>query len=147
MKKSFSRSRKNKSKSKSRKIKRSRKNRTRRRKGGYNPMPHIAGPFVGEPWTPKISGWPGVDGVGANRNYLSNNLYKHDPQLMMKLGGKRKKNKTRKGGGLIPQDLVNLGRDISYNIGSTYNALSGYPQPVNPLPYKQPALSKDITII
>ena len=143
MKKSISRTRKN--KSKIRKMKRSRKNRSRRRKGGYNPTSHIPGPFIGDPWTPKISGWPGVDGVGANRNYLSNNLYKHDPQLMMKLGGK--KNKTKKGGGLIPQDLVNLGRDISYNIGSTYNALAGYPQPVNPLPYKQPSLSKDITII
>jgi hypothetical protein len=103
--------------------------------GNYNPSNHEPGPFIGQAWTPSISGWPGVNGVGGDRNYLSQNLYKQDPQLMMKLGGKKLK-KTRKGGGLIPQDLVNLGRDISYNTGSIYNALAGYPQPVNPLPYK-----------
>jgi hypothetical protein len=40
------------------------------------------------------------------------------------------------GGGLMPQDLVNLGRGFMYNIGSAYNALNGYSAPVNPLPYK-----------
>jgi hypothetical protein len=118
--------------------------------GGYNPVSQVPGPFIGQAWTPKISGWPGVNGVGGDRNYLSQNLYKQDPQLMMKLGGRKKRRKTRKtrkGGGLIPQDLVNLGRDISYNLGSTYNALAGYPQPVNPLPYKQPQLSRESNII
>ena len=108
--------------------------------GNYNPSNHEPGPFIGQSWTPSISGWPGVNGVGGDRNYLSQNLYKQDPQLMMKLGGKRgkktRRGKKRKGGGLIPQDLVNLGRDLSYNTGSIYNALAGYPQPVNPLPYK-----------
>lgn len=105
----------------------------------YNPGNHEPGPFVGKPWTKSVGGWPGVNGVGGDRNYLSQNLYKQDPQLMMKLGGSRKKRgskKRRNGGGIIPQDLVNLGRDVSYNMGSTYNALTGYPQPVNPLPYK-----------
>jgi hypothetical protein len=41
-----------------------------------------------------------------------------------------------KGGSLIPQDLLNLGSDISYNVKSAYNALNGYSAPVNPLPYK-----------
>lgn len=40
------------------------------------------------------------------------------------------------GGGLIPQDLLNLGSDISFNVKSAYNALNGYSAPVNPLPYK-----------
>ena len=44
--------------------------------------------------------------------------------------------KSIKGGGLIPQDLVNLGRDFSYNFKSAYNALNGYKSPVDPAPYK-----------
>lgn len=42
----------------------------------------------------------------------------------------------KKGGGLIPQDLVNLGRNFEYSMKSAYNSLNGYKAPVNPLPYK-----------
>ena len=105
--------------------------------GGLNPVP---GPFVGQSWLPEIKGWPGVNG---SRNYLANNLYKTDVQTMMKLGGKSKKgckkNKSRKnslqGGGLLPQELVNLGRDLKFNFQSTLNSLNGYSAPVNPKPY------------
>jgi hypothetical protein len=112
-------------------------------KGGsfYKPAADMPGPFIGKSWTPSISGWPGVDGISNNRNYLANNLYANgDPQTMMKLGGSKKrkgKGKQRfKGGGLIPQDLVNLGRDASFNFQSAYNALNGYSAPTNPLPYR-----------
>jgi hypothetical protein len=104
-------------------------------KGGnfYKPAAPVPYPLVGDPWTPSIKGWPGVDGIDNNRNYLSNNLYNEgDPQTMMKLGGSKKK----KGGGLIPQNLVNLGRDIAFNFKSMSNSLDGYPAPTNPLPYK-----------
>jgi hypothetical protein len=63
-------------------------------KGGnfYKPAAPLPAPLVGAPWTPSIKGWPGVDGVDNNRNYLSNNLYdKGDVQNMMKLGGSKKK--------------------------------------------------------
>ena len=46
------------------------------------------------------------------------------------------RSKSLRGGGLIPQDLVNLGSDFSFNVKSTYNALNGYKAPVDPLPYK-----------
>ena len=110
----------------------------------YKPASPIPGPFVGSAWNGSVSGWPGVNGIGSDRNYLAQNMYYVDPQTMMKLGGRRKKqsknnkknkNNEKNGGGLIPQDLVNLGRDISYNMGSAYNSLNGYPQPVNPSPY------------
>lgn len=52
------------------------------------------------------------------------------------VNGKSMSYKNMKAGGLIPQDLVNLGRDFSFNIKSTYNALNGYKAPVDPLPYK-----------
>ncbi len=115
-------------------------------KGGsfYKPAAPMPGPFIGQAWSPSISRWPGVDGVSNNRNYLENNLYNNgDPQTMMKLGGKRMNKKGKKcksmnkrGGGIVPQDLVNLGRDVSFNFKSAYNALNGYSAPMSPLPYK-----------
>jgi hypothetical protein len=104
-------------------------------KGGnfYKPAAPVPAPLVGEPWTPSIKGWPGVDGVDNNRNYLSNNLYnKGDPQTMMKLGGSKKV----KGGGILPQNLVNLGRDLEFNLKSVSNTLNGYDKPISPLPYQ-----------
>ncbi len=113
----------------------------------YKPPTPIPGPFVGQSWTPEISRWPGVNGIGGDSNYLAQNLYNHgDPQTMMKLGGskrnkskrinRRRPSKGLRGGGLIPQDLVNLGSDMSFNFKSAYNALSGYAAPTNPLPYR-----------
>jgi len=109
----------------------------------YKPPAPIPGPFVGQSWTPKISGWPGVNGIGSDRNYLAQNLYNRgDPQTMMKLymgGSRRNKSKRRRGsrgGGLVPQDVTNLVNDMSFNFKSAYNALNGYSAPTNPLPYK-----------
>ena len=105
-------------------------------RGGNPGIPYPNG-LVGKSWTPAISGWPGVDGVDSGRNYLANNLYKNDPQTMMKLDGGSRKNKSRKvrGGGLMPQEFVNLGRDLSFNLKSSFNSLNGYSAPVNPKPY------------
>lgn len=96
-------------------------------------------PFVGAPWSISQS---------EPSNYYSQNLYKSaDPQTMMKLrggqviGGQKKSKKSRrrslKGGSLtnfLPSDLVNLGRDFTYNVNSAYSSLTGAPQPVNPSP-------------
>jgi len=107
----------------------------------YRPAHPIPGAFIGSAWDGNVGGWPGVNGVGGDRNYLAQNKYHTDPQTMMLLGGKKRKHykkgtKSKKnGGGLIPQGLVNLGRDITYNMGSAYNSLNGYPQPINPAPY------------
>uniref|UniRef100_A0A6C0HWQ6 Uncharacterized protein n=1 Tax=viral metagenome TaxID=1070528 RepID=A0A6C0HWQ6_9ZZZZ len=62
-------------------------------------------------------------------------------------GGKRMSKRMSKrmrktGGGIIPQDLINGGRNIMYGLGSTYNAMAGYPAPVNPLPYKDQLMGK-----
>jgi hypothetical protein len=107
----------------------------------------IPGPFVGQSWGAPLDKWPGVDGVSSNHNWLAYNKYIPDISRQMKLGGSRKGksykkhhcNKSyKKGGGfsLIPQDLVNLGRDVSFNFKSAYNSLNGYKVPVDPLPYK-----------
>ena len=95
-------------------------------------------PFVGSPWGGKVLHWPGVEaGLSGSRNYYKPNNYNNDTSRLMKLGGRRKRRKSRKfrGGGLIPQDLVNIGNNLMYNTGSAYNAFSGYPAPVNPMPY------------
>ena len=106
--------------------------------GGIN---NSGTPLLGTPWTPKINDWPGVAGKDGQTNYFSNNQYLVDPQRSMiserdqqtyMLGGSRKK----RAGGIIPQDLVNLGRSMVYGMGSAYNTLNGYPTPVSPLPYK-----------
>jgi hypothetical protein len=122
--------------------------------GFYKPAAPLPAPFVGKAWGGEIAKWPGVDGVDSGRNYFANNLYKVDPQTMMKLGGSRKrrvltKGKRRrsgiKGGGAF-QDFINLGRDLSYNFQSTYNSLNGYGAAVNPKPYIQPLNSNKSVI-
>jgi hypothetical protein len=86
-------------------------------------------PLVGSNWGPNVSEWPGVDGI---RNNYKLNTYNNDVPLKMKLGGKTRK---QGGGGLIPQDLANVGNNLQFNIGSAYNAFAGYARPVNPMPY------------
>ena len=102
-------------------------------------LPPIPSPLQGNPWT--------VNTKGAE-NYLKNNLYdKGDPQTMMKLNGgssnkgssKKRRHRSRKslmrGGSLVPQQLTNLGRDLSFSFKSAYNHMNGYSAPVDPKPY------------
>lgn len=128
-------------------------------KGGSN-LPYPNG-LLGNAWTPAISGWPGVDGISMGRNHLGYNTYNNDVSRQMrdvganppftylkggkkrKTGNKRSKNnnknkrkhKTQKGG-LLGQDLINVGRQLQYGVGSAYNGIRGYTSPVNPLPWK-----------
>ena len=109
---------------------------------GNNGIPYSNG-LAGESWTPAASGWPGVDGVGGNRNYLALNTYPVDPQTAMKATGAQPPfkggSKKQKGGttsNFVSQDLINLGRQFQYGVGSVYNGLLGFSAPVNPLPWK-----------
>jgi hypothetical protein len=114
--------------------------------GGNPGIPYPNG-LVGAPWTPSTSGWPGVDGVQGGRNFIAPNDYKTDVQLAtiytgsqppFSVGGGRRSRKQR-GGALdnfLGQDLINLGRQFQFGLGSAYNALTGYAAPVNPLPWK-----------
>jgi hypothetical protein len=112
---------------------------------GNNGISYANG-LVGDAWTPASSGWPGVDSIDGNRNYLELNKYPTDPQTAMiatgaqppfSIGGRRKKG--QKGGALsnfLAQDLLNLGRQFQYGLGTAYNAMSGYSAPINPMPWK-----------
>ena len=132
--------------------------------GGNPGIPYPAG-LAGSPWKSEISAWPGVDGIQGDRNYSPLNTYPTDVQTGMistganppfvvggkkikggnplnykisPIGGKRGTRK-QKGGVLsnfLTQDLINLGRQFQFGLGSAYNGLAGYASPVNPLPWK-----------
>lgn len=115
--------------------------------GGNPGIPYPNG-LAGSPWTPAISGWPGVDGIQGDRNHFPLNTYTNDisrqmidvgPNPPFVVGGKNGRTRKQRGGTLsnfLTQDLINLGRQVQFGVGSAYNALSGYSAPVNPLPWK-----------
>lgn len=121
-------------------------------KGGNQGIPYPNG-LVGSPWTTNSSTWPGVNGVPGDSNYYTNNTYNNDISRQMVdvganppfLKGGKSKSRKQKGGSLsnfIGQDLINLGRQLQYGVGSAYNALAGYSSPVNPLPWKDQMINK-----
>ena len=113
--------------------------RTRRKKGGshfFQQGAPVPPPFVGEPWTANTNTWPGYGESNNHGNHLPQNMYYQDPKMMMKLGGKKRTRRKRKGGASFLQNAANSYRDLEYNFKSAYNAASGYEPPVNPLPYK-----------
>ena len=71
--------------------------------------------------------------VGANRPFLN-----------LKGGRKTKKQKGGSFSNFIGQDVINLGRQFNFGIGSAYNALAGYSSPINPLPWKDQFPSKPL---
>jgi hypothetical protein len=121
-------------------------------KGGNAGIPYPNG-LVGSSWTPSVGGWPGVDGVPGDSNHYPVNTYNNDiSRQMVDLGGnppfsnvkgganvKGGRRRKQRGGTLsnfLGQDLINLGRQFQFGMGSAYNALAGYSAPVNPLPWK-----------
>lgn len=119
----------------------------KRQHGGNPGIPYPNG-LAGSPWTPSISGWPGVDGIQGDRNHFPLNTYNNDisrqmvdvgPNPPFVVGGGKGRTRKQRGGTLsnfLTQDFVNLGRQVQFGVGSAYNALSGYSAPVNPLPWK-----------
>ena len=111
--------------------------------------------LTGENWGPDFK-WPGTTNIGGNNNHYALNTYSPvDISRQMQdlgaqppfLGGGKRKKKKQRGGTLsnfLYQDLVNVGRQFQYGVGSTYNALRGYESPVNPMPWQQPSLSNPI---
>lgn len=111
---------------------------------GGNPYPNGK---VGTPWTPSVGGWPSVDGVPGNSNHYPVNNYNNDvsrqmvdlganpPYLNIK-GGKTRKQKGGTLSNFFTQDLINLGRQFQFGIGSAWNAMAGYPAPVRPMPWQ-----------
>lgn len=111
-------------------------------KGGNQGIPYPNG-LVGKSFNPgNVNSWPGVNGIPGDNNHFAQNMYLNDPQTAMKsssFSGGKSRTRRQKGGNFsnfIAQDLINLGRQFQFGIGSAYNALAGYSSPVNPLPWK-----------
>ena len=49
---------------------------------------------------------------------------------------RRSKSKNARGGGFLPEGIVNLGRIVNNNLGSAYNGMLGYNPLANPIPWK-----------
>jgi len=130
---------------------------------GNNGIPYPNG-LVGAPYV-NSSNLPGANGIPGDANYYSNNTYNNDVSRQMvdvganppflgflglKGGSKHgrthtKKHRKHRGGALsnfIGQDLINLGRQLGHGVGSTFNALNGYPGYANPLPWKDQLVGK-----
>jgi hypothetical protein len=112
-----------------------------------NGIPYPNG-LVGSPYSNSVGGWPGTNGIGGDRNFYPPNTYTDDisrrmvdiganpPFNGMKGGTKRRKQRGGALSNFLTQDLINLGRQFQFGLGSAYNALAGYPGPANPLPWK-----------
>ena len=110
-----------------------------RMKGGDQPA------LIGAPYN-AVNNLPGQAGIDGVSNYYKYNTYApFDPQTQNVIqerdqttlsgGSRRRGRKMRRGGGFLPQDLVNFGRNLTYGLGTAYNGFNGYPAPVNPMPY------------
>lgn len=74
--------------------------------------------------------------LGANPPYLKGGRRRTHRN---RLSRRHRRRLRQKGGNLtnfLAQDLVNVGRQIQFGMGSAYNALAGYSAPVNPLPWR-----------
>jgi len=131
---------------------------------GNNGIPYPNG-LVGAPYV-NSSNLPGANGIPGDANYYSNNTYNNDVSRQMVdvganppflgflglKGGRRhtqrthtKKNRKHRGGSLsnfLGQDLINLGRQLGHGVGTTFNALNGYPSYASPLPWKDQLVGK-----
>ncbi len=109
-------------------------------------------PFVGAPWGPQISQWPGVSAPHSG-NYLAHNSYDVQPEMnpvdeqatyvpqapiIQQLGGRRRRQK--KGRKLTKRRMRggNFGvfSQLGTDITNVYRAWNGDPALPNPLPYK-----------
>lgn len=74
-----------------------------------------------------------------NIKKMSKNVRKNKSKKNRHSRKNKNKHGKKKGGGInnyLIQDFVNLGRNVKYNMGSTWNALNGYDAPVNPKPWE-----------
>ncbi len=113
------------------------------RGGGAGLMLGGGSGFVGSSWTPSKP---------EGGNHYEMNPYNVDPQTSMLTnpplkGGRKRKQKGGTLSNFMTQDLINLGRQFQFGIGSAYNALAGQTAPVNPLPWKDQMIHNKVNMI
>lgn len=102
------------------------------------------GGLVGQSWTPNPNTWGNTNHLELNtlnRGDVTRDMIAAGAQPPFSVGGRRRRSKTQKrrqrGGtfsNFLNQDLFNVGRQFTYNLGGAYNGIRGYPQPVDPRP-------------
>ena len=73
---------------------------------------------------------------GGKRRNAGNKRSKNKRSKNKRSKNKRKSKSQKAGNNLLAQDLINVGRQLQYGVGSAYNGIRGYTSPVNPLPWK-----------
>jgi hypothetical protein len=98
--------------------------------------------LVGQSWNPNT--WGASNHLELNtlsRGDVTRDMIATGAQPPFSVGGRRRRSKTQKrrqrGGtfsNFLNQDLFNVGRQFTYNLGGAYNGIRGYPPPVDPRP-------------
>jgi hypothetical protein len=94
-----------------------------KRHGGSGPIGGLE--IKGGNCNPLAGSQYSVDKGGNYYGLPDNKAYSVDRNIMIR------------GGSIIPDNLLNVGRQISYGAKSLYNGLGGFEAPVNPSPYVQ----------
>ncbi len=105
--------------------------------------------LVGQSWTPNPNTWGTTNHLELNTlkgGDVTRDMIATGAQPPFSVGGRRRrrmgdktqKRQRRQTGGtfsnFLNQDLFNVGRQLTYNMGGAYNGIRGYPQPVDPRP-------------
>jgi hypothetical protein len=109
--------------------------------------------LTGQPWGANLE-WPSTTNIGGNNNHYSLNTYAPNDVSRQMIaaganppfsgalqsgGGKKNRRRKQRGGALsnfLFQDLVNVGRQAQFGLGSTLNTLKGYGPPGDPMPWR-----------
>jgi hypothetical protein len=111
------------------------------RRGGSSPIGGLPikgggcfGPLVGTPYSPSTGGNyyelpnPSAYDVGQNMKLRGGRK---------RMRGKRSRGERMRGGSMLPDNLVNVGRQAVYGAQTLYNGLYGYKAGSDPAPYVQ----------
>ncbi|MGI9555099.1 MAG: hypothetical protein ACR2M6_03905 [Vampirovibrionia bacterium] len=108
--------------------------------GVTNHLAHNNNPFLPDPVDSSSSRRGGKKKSKAKKSKrkASKNAKKKSNKSKKRRTMKKQRGGSRHGNTLIPQQLVNLGRNAEYSIERWWSGLTGSAPPVNPDPSKQP---------
>jgi hypothetical protein len=101
---------------------------------GGSGLPPLPATHIGTAWGSNVGDWPGVNGPQGG-SWLSQNNYTVDPQTSGTINERTIQFTQGK------PDITLIGgskKNMKFGLGSVYNTLNGYQNPVNPAPYVQP---------
>ena len=114
--------------------------------GETNHLAHNDNPFLPDPENTNSTRENTMTG-GKSKNKKKKTNKKRKKTIKKKKKTIKKKKKTQKGGShhgntMMPDFLVNLGRNIEFAVTNTWSSFTGGESPVNPNPINQPIEKK-----